>query len=107
MKIIISMVLFFTLLSLVLATAFPQITSNLTKPHINQSLLPEEKMIKENIVNIKKQKIEPVLEGTERKVGDVVEITSGEKIVRRYPGIIQIVEKNGSTVISRGRIKVV
>jgi len=108
MRFIMFAVLGLTLISFIFLAAFSLgTTGDFTKPTPNQSLMPEKKVIEENVIDIKKQKIEPVLEGKERKIDNVVEITAEEKIVRKYPGVIQIVEENGSTVISRGRIKIV
>jgi hypothetical protein len=97
------------ILAAFVATAFSEIRNNSTSnSSSNQNLIPEEKIIEENAINIKKQRIETIAEGVERKIGNVTEIVSKEKIVRKYPSVIvHIVEGNASVAISRGKIKVV
>jgi hypothetical protein len=54
----------------------------------------EESLIAENVIKIKKQRIETVDMGQ-------------DKIVKIYPKVMHIIEGNNSIVISKGRIKIV
>jgi hypothetical protein len=63
---------------------------------VSQKPIPknEESLIAENVIKIKKQRIETVDMGQ-------------DKIVKIYPKVMHIIEGNNSTVISKGRIKIV